>query len=92
MGTNQMPNLFRRIRYRVRMLSNVHQPDGRPNAFIFSTPRRGLIRRHIANRTVAVLIVVPLHEATDPFACCLKALERLIRVTGRILQRPEQAL
>lgn len=36
-----MSNLYRRVRHRVSMLTNIHRPDRRPNAFIFSTPRSG---------------------------------------------------
>ncbi len=51
-----------------------------------------LIRCHVANSAVTVLMVVPLHKAMHPFACRLNAFERLARVGWRIFQRTKQAL
>ena len=55
-------------------------------------PAVALIRRHLTDRTVSVLVVVPLHEAVYPFPGCLDAIEGFVRVSRTVLQCPEQAL
>ena len=49
-------------------------------------------RRYVLDGTVTMLMVVPGNKLINPAARCFETLERLARVSGRVLQRPEQTL
>src|SRR3546814_2715869 len=51
-----------------------------------------LSRRHEADRTVAVLMVIPALELAYPCSGCPKILERLTRVCWPVFQRLEKRL
>lgn len=51
-----------------------------------------LCRRHVFDRAVTMLIVVPGNELVDPRARCFDTLERLAGIGWRVLERAEQAL
>jgi len=77
--------------FRPRLFGSLIEPlSGRQDGAIFATVP--LPRCDIADAAVAMFLVVPLHEAVDPFTCRFQAREWLAWIGRRVLQRPKQTL
>jgi hypothetical protein len=68
----------------------IEQLSGRQSGGIFAT--MPLTRCDVADVAVTMFLVVPLHEAVDPFPSRDQAREWLARISRRVLQRPKQTL